>query len=172
MSIIIKEIKARCEDPIKAEQILLSNGADYKGIDHQVDTYFNVPNGRLKLREGNIETTLIAYERKEVKDIKNSEVALYKSPNDAKALKKVLTASCGIKAIVDKKRKIFFIDNVKFHIDEVEQLGGFIEIEAIGEKGKSDEEVLYGQCQYYITLLEIKSEDLIDQSYSDMMLAL
>ncbi|MFT5647501.1 MAG: adenylate cyclase class 2, partial [Aureispira sp.] len=57
------EIKAKCADIKVLEKILLEHQADYKGLDHQIDTYFNVPNGRLKLREGNIENALIHYDR-------------------------------------------------------------------------------------------------------------
>ena len=52
------EIKARCEDQGVIRQVLQEKQADYKGIDHQVDTYFIVPNGRLKLRQGTIENNL------------------------------------------------------------------------------------------------------------------
>ena len=55
------EIKARCAQPEKATQILRRKGADFKGLDHQTDTYYKVPKGRLKLRRGNIENTLIFY---------------------------------------------------------------------------------------------------------------
>ncbi len=57
------EIKARVRDPSFIRNYLLQNGADFKGTDFQTDTYFNVQKGRLKLREGNIETNLIFYER-------------------------------------------------------------------------------------------------------------
>jgi adenylate cyclase class IV len=49
------EIKARCVNADFIRKYLLSENADFKGVDEQTDTYFNVPNGRLKLREGNIE---------------------------------------------------------------------------------------------------------------------
>ena len=55
------EIKAKCSDPKRVRNILESKGAEYRGLDHQIDTYFRVPNGRLKLREGNIENALIFY---------------------------------------------------------------------------------------------------------------
>ena len=170
MSIIIKEIKAYCQNPQKAENILLENKAKFKGSDHQIDTYFNVNNGRLKLREGDIETYLIQYDRKEEKNVKSSSVKLFKSNDNLDELKAILSASLGIKVVVDKMRKIFFINNVKFHIDQIEGLGSFVEIEAIGEQGKSDEEDLLNQCKYYIDMLAIDSDKLIDQSYSDMIL--
>ena len=57
------EIKCRCNQLDQVRQILLANKAHYHGTDHQVDTYFRVPDGRLKLREGNIENSLIYYRR-------------------------------------------------------------------------------------------------------------
>lgn len=53
------EIKAKCSDPQRIRDILESHGAEHKGLDHQIDTYFRVQNGRLKLREGDIENFLI-----------------------------------------------------------------------------------------------------------------
>lgn len=170
MNIIIKEIKAKCHSPSEIEQFLKNNKADYVGLDHQIDTYFHVPIGKLKLRQGNIESQLIYYDRTEVKDIKESHVNLYKPHANVDQLKTLLTNSCGIKAVVDKKRKIFYIDNVKFHIDEVVDLGHFVEIEAIGEKDVDDENGLYLQCRSFMKLLGIKETDLIDKSYSDMII--
>lgn len=170
MNIIIKEIKAYCSNPDFIQQYLKDNNAEYIGTDHQVDTYFNVQNGRLKLREGIIETNLIHYERTEVKNIKDSHVSLYKPLNDPKGLKTLLINANGVKAVVDKRRKIFFINNVKFHIDTVKDLGNFVEIEAIGEKGISDEMELARQCNYYMDALGIKPQNLIDKSYSDLIL--
>ena len=169
MDIIIKEIKAYCNNPEAIEKYLLENSATYKGIDHQIDTYFNVPNGRLKLRQGTIESNLIQYNRIEVKDVKKSEVKLFQVVQNHTDLYEVLKTALGVKTVVDKKRKIFFIGNVKFHIDEVAKLGSFVEIEAIGEKGVSDEQELQRQCDYYIKALKINKDDFIDASYSDLI---
>jgi adenylate cyclase class IV len=49
-------------------------------------------------------------------------------------LKNILIRQLGVKIVVDKRRKIYFIDNVKFHFDVVENLGTFIEVEAIDSK--------------------------------------
>lgn len=57
------EIKAKCSQPDKIRDFLKSQSAEFKGVDHQIDTYFKVNKGRLKLREGNIENNLIYYER-------------------------------------------------------------------------------------------------------------
>jgi len=168
MQKIIAEIKAKCPDPDKIKNILLSKSAFFKGIDHQIDTYFKVNNGRLKLREGQIENTLIHYKRKNIAGPKKSEVILYKPEVNA-SLKEVLIAANDVLVVVDKKRGIYFIDNVKFHIDQVEHLGSFVEIEAIGE---SDYDSLWAQCEMYIKLFDIKDKDLIDCSYSDLLMSL
>ena len=57
------EIKAKSNNQDIIREILKSRNADFKGIDHQIDTYFKVNNGRLKLREGKIENHLIHYQR-------------------------------------------------------------------------------------------------------------
>ncbi|MBI2551085.1 CYTH domain-containing protein [Candidatus Uhrbacteria bacterium] len=59
------EIKARCQNQDAIREILRSRGAVFKGTDHQIDTYFRTPKGRLKLREGNIENVLVFYERED-----------------------------------------------------------------------------------------------------------
>ncbi len=162
------EIKARSKNSDKVRRALKDKNAEYKGIDHQIDTYFNVAEGRLKLREGNIENNLIHYHRPDIDGPKNSLVTLYKS-NPESTLKEVLTKALGIKVVVKKQREIYFINNVKFHIDEVDSLGSFIEIEAIGIKNDNTEE-LRKQCTHYMQLLEVKDSDLVTNSYSDLLM--
>ena len=145
------------------------SGADYKGTDHQIDTYFNVPNGRLKLREGNIENALIHYQRSNEAGPKQADIHLYKN-TPKPALKEVLTAALGILTIVDKSREIYFIENVKFHIDDVKDLGTFVEIEAIDTNGSIGIEQLKKQCESYLNLFKISEEDLVSVSYSDLLL--
>jgi len=114
---IIAEIKATYSDPSALENALKANGADYKGLDHQIDTYFKVSDGRLKLREGSIENTLIYYQRVEANGIKSSEVKYVRlEKSQVAGMKSLLLALHEVLVIVDKQRKIFFIDNVKFHI--------------------------------------------------------
>lgn len=163
------EIKAKCKYPEIIEAILLENKAQYVGLDHQIDTYFDVSNGRLKLRQGNIECHLIFYNRANQAGPKQSNVMLYK-PQDATVLKDILIAANGVKVVVDKRRKIFFIDNVKFHIDKVEGLGSFMEIEAIDKDNSIGMDKLHEQCAFYMELLNVEKENLLTNSYSDMLL--
>ena len=167
---LIAEIKATCKDAAALENMLKANGADYKGLDHQIDTYFIVPDGRLKLREGSIENTLIYYQRVEANGIKSSEVKYVSLMQEqVLGMKNLLMAIHEVLVVVDKQRKIFFIDNVKFHIDEVKGLGAFVEIEAIGEQG-GDYQVLSEQCQTFMDKFSIAKEDCLDRSYSDMLI--
>jgi len=169
MNVLNIEIKTRANNLDELETILLQNGADFKGLDHQIDTYFKVNEGRLKLRQGNIESSLIFYNRIETKGLKKSEVDLQHLPPNTDALKRILTQSFGVWKVVDKKRKIFFIDNVKFHLDTVKEVGTFVEIEAIDKELNIGEKRLSEQCDYYVDLLKIDRADFVAQSYSDMV---
>jgi len=171
MNIVNYEFKAKVDDVAALEKKLLQLNPVFKGTDHQTDTYFNAPKGRLKLREGNIENALISYSRQDYFDAKQSDVMLYKHTGD-KALKDILLAQLGAKIIVQKKRRIYFIDNVKFHFDDVDQLGSFIEVEAIDMEEKFTTAELKDLCDKYFDFFGLKKDDLVDRSYSDLLLAL
>lgn len=163
------EIKARCGDPSPIRSFLLSRGADFRGTDHQRDIYFHVPSGRLKLRRGNIENALIRYQRPDLAGPKTSEVTLCPI-TDGAPLEMILDDVLGTRVVVDKQREIYFIGNVKFHIDWVEGLGGFVEIEAIDDSNRFSIEELQAQCQSYLQAFGIQPDDLLSDSYSDMIL--
>lgn len=163
------EIKAKCSDQDKIRKILNSHHADFKGTDHQIDTYFNVNSGRLKLREGNIENHLVYYERENIKGPKESSTILFDS-DPRSSLKEILSRSLGQLVIVDKKREIYYLDNVKFHLDVVSSLGTFVEIEAADKDGKIGRQKLLEQCNRYLELFGVKKKDLLADSYSDMLM--
>ena len=169
MNIINFEFKAIANDLEKLERKLQELNPDFKGEDHQIDTYFNVSKGRLKMREGNIENSLIYYERKNDADAKQSDVILYEHQPSA-SLKNILIKLHGIKVIVDKRRRIYFIDNVKFHFDTVKNLGTFVEVEAQDTAENADVEKLQMQCKQYFDLFELKQEDYVNVSYSDLLM--
>ena len=170
MSHLNIEIKARCSDPERVRKVLQARDAVFKGVDHQVDTYFRCAKGRLKFREGNIEYSLIHYDRQDEAGPKDSLVTLY-HPERNSALKEILSNSLDILVIVRKRREIYFIDNVKFHIDIVDTLGSFVEIEAIDVTGAIGKDALKIQCDEFMRLFGIQPEDLLTSSYSDMLLA-
>jgi predicted adenylyl cyclase CyaB len=164
------EIKARCINATEIRNYLFEKNAQFKGVDMQTDTYFNVKKGRLKLRQGNIENSLIYYNRENIADPKMSEVHLFQVENNSELLKVILTNANGIKVVVKKKREIYFIENVKFHIDEVEGLGSFIEIEAIDKDGTLGQELIRQQCAFYLIQFGITEENLLTHSYSDLLM--
>ena len=171
MSHINIEIKARCADPQRIRELLFARGAEFHGVDPQIDTYFKTPQGRLKLREGRIENSLVYYEREDHKDPKQSNVSLVPLSVNS-GLKEILTNVLGVLVVVKKQREIYFIENVKFHIDVVEDLGSFVEIEAIDAEGTIGKDVLLTQCQEFLQFFAIAPEELIAVSYSDLLLSL
>lgn len=167
MNLINIEIKARCANPEVVRTVLRNQHARFAGLDHQIDTYFRVPSGRLKLRQGNIENALIAYQRPDQAGPKTSDVALAQVAN-GDDLRNVLERSLGVLVTVDKQREIYYVENVKLHIDQVQGLGGFVEIEAAGQPAERDK--LLEQCREYRKLFNIREENLIEKSYSDLLL--
>jgi len=162
------EIKAKCNNPQTIRNYLQLNNAKFAGTDRQTDTYFNVSAGRLKLREGNIENNLIFYNRNNQPGPKCSFFRLLPVA-DPDNYKKIMKDAMGIKTVVIKTREIYYIGNVKFHIDEVENLGSFIEIEAGNLLAPKTKTELEEQCNFYLQQFGIRAEDLFSESYSDLL---
>ncbi|MBR9922403.1 MAG: class IV adenylate cyclase [Bacteroidetes bacterium] len=169
MNFFIVEIKAKYTDLEWLEAHLRERGARFIGKDKQEDTYFHVPTGRLKWRSGQVENSLIHYYRKDQPHAKVSEVEMVRVNHDSE-LKSMLTHALGVKVRVVKERQIFFVDNVKVHLDVVEELGTFVEIEAIDSDGTLGKEFLENQCQSLKEEFKITDDLLIDRSYSDLLL--
>ena len=162
------EFKAKVADLAPLRLILQSFSARYLGRDFQRDTYFNVPQGRLKLREGQIEQALIFYQRPEQAGFKTSDILLYPAPTDER-LKAILLTALGQFKVVEKYREIYLVDNVKIHLDELANLGYFVEVEALDEQGKYNPETLQTQCASWAERFGVKPEDYVAASYSDML---
>jgi predicted adenylyl cyclase CyaB len=113
---------------------------------------------------------LIFYRRNNQEGPKASEFILH-PVQESSSLQSLLTQVLGVKVIVKKNRKIFFLRHTKFHIDEVPGLGHFIEIEVSNlHHPDLDEEQMQKDCRNYMDALGIKEEDLVAVSYSDMLL--
>lgn len=165
------EVKARTTRQAEIRRWLTAQSADFRGVDEQTDTYFLLPagRGRLKLRRGNIENNLIHYHRSDAPQARISEVAL--APvTDAEALLNCLTRALGILVEVRKRREIYFIGNVKIHLDELDALGQFVEIEAIAPGPGFPVEKLKEQCAYFSDAFGIRPDDILAESYSDLLL--
>jgi adenylate cyclase, class 2 len=164
----IIELKARCADHARIREILQSKNARFVGTDHQVDTYFRVPSGRLKLREGNIENSLIFYSRPNQAGPKQSDVTM-SAVSANSDLREVLAKALGVLVTVDKQREIYFVDNVKVHLDEVVGFGQFIEVEVMGNSAEA--EALRKQRESFKREFAVSENDLVQVSYSDLLLA-
>ena len=167
------EIKAKAtvDQQTFIRNTLHFQGAVFKGTDNQIDTYFKVSNGRLKLRQGNIENCLIQYERQDQTGPKVSKYTLAHLPVVTTAnVKEALQKSLGILIVVDKVREIYYLDNIKIHLDVVRDFGTFVEIEARDEKEVIGKTKLEEQTNRLMLDFKIRTEDLISDSYSDMLL--
>ena len=169
MAFINIEIKARTTRATEIRKYLQENDAAFIGTDLQTDTYFNVPNGRLKLREGNIENNLIYYSRAETGGTKQSNVDMMQVA-DPPVLKNILAKAMDVLAVVSKRREIYYIGNVKFHLDTLDGLGEFVEIEACDRFEDISVERLKEQCEEYMNVFGVREEDLVRKSYSDMVM--
>ncbi|MEM6335966.1 MAG: class IV adenylate cyclase [Bacteroidota bacterium] len=167
---LLVEFKARCADLDAVHEKIQALDHRFVGEDHQIDTYFEVPNGRLKLREGTIEHTLIHYHRDEPAGLKTSTVTLFRPQSTG--LGDVLQAALPVQIVVDKRRAIYFVGNVKLHLDSVKGLGTFVEVEAIDQDGSRSHAELARQCEHFKQVLGIRDEDLVAGSYADLLQAL
>ena len=128
------EIKAVYPNLEKAREVCRRLNAKFIGVDRQVDTYFTVPKGRFKLRESSLSGAfLIPYIRPNQEGPKKSDYGLIKVEN-AEHIKALLSQIFEINLVVKKSREIYLLDNVRVHLDDVDDLGHFFEFEAVYEE--------------------------------------
>lgn len=162
------EIKARCDNLYDFKSKLLQLPVTFEGEDFQVDTFFKVSKGRLKLRESSLSgNVLIPYLRPDQKGPIQSDYDLIKISNPQK-LKFLLTEILGIKGEVRKKRAIYYFENVRIHLDEVEKLGNFIEFEAVVDDKEAINEN-EKKVQWLLNYFNINNDKLIDAAYMDLL---
>jgi predicted adenylyl cyclase CyaB len=166
------ELKARIRDLGRARATAERLATARLGIEQQRDTYFGCRTGRLKLRaiEGRA-LQLIAYQRADRPDAKASDYRLVNVADldVATNLRELLDAALGTLIVVEKSREIFLYQNVRIHLDEVAELGSFIEFEAV-LGGAVDDATAHQQVMWLTRQFEVGAADLISGSYSDMLL--
>lgn len=164
------EIKAVDPDPARTLERALALGASDQGVLAQRDTYFAVPGGRLKLREQEPgEAELIAYERPDEASVRVSAYRLVPVAH-AGELRAALEAAAGIRVVVAKQRRLLLWETVRIHLDEVEGLGSFVELEAVADVGSdlSRERELVAHVR---AALGIEDAALREGSYADAWIA-
>lgn len=163
------EFKARCADLDLAARRARAVGARRLGRERQIDTYFRVAEGRLKLRETGKRAVLVWYFRPDALRSKRSDVILLPIAG-ASATKQTLTNQLGVRVVVDKVRRVYLKQNVRVHLDQVRELGAFVEIEAVG--GADDFPRLKWEAEGMAHALGLQPADLVRGSYSELMLAM
>ncbi|MCK5032879.1 MAG: class IV adenylate cyclase [Calditrichia bacterium] len=164
------EIKATCPNLLETESIVKKIATEYKGIDSQIDTYFNTNTGRFKLRESSLSGSyLIPYIRP---DKTETKLSLYDKiiVSDSENVKSLFTQLLGIHCVVKKKRIIYLYENVRIHLDQVENLGTFIEFEAVFDEINKDEKEQKKKISYLMQQLRIKKGMLIASSYEQLLI--
>lgn len=123
------EFKAELRDPDLARAILTRLGATHAATHQQVDTYYRVPNGRLKKRETDSDPPeLIYYHRPNVLRPRLSHFTIY---TESEARKRFGLLPLPIWLVVSKRREIWLHNNTRVHIDHVEHLGSYLEVEVL-----------------------------------------
>lgn len=162
------EVKARDSDPATtralAEQISDSPAVELK----QEDTFFSCPNGRLKLRQiSQADNELIFYRRPDLAGTKQSDyiIAPVAAPE---CLVAVLTAAFGSWRTVVKTRVLFHVGQTRIHLDTVEGLGSFVELEVVLREGQSAGEG-HEIARELMVKLGIRESDLVEGAYADLL---
>jgi predicted adenylyl cyclase CyaB len=164
------ELKARLLNLDSAIESAYKLNVEYHGILYQTDTYFQCEHGRLKLREirqdGHIDQAeLIFYSRPETLQNRVSRytIASISHPNELKA---ILTHSNGLRGVVEKARTLYLWRNSRIHLDNVPNLGSFLEFEVVSDGDTTDDQA---RMDTLIQAFNIDPSGSILASYSDLM---
>lgn len=164
------ELKAKVDDLDVVRKKLILLGTKYIGTFRQIDVYFEVPEGKLKLREveGSNKAELIYYKRENIAGPKKDDVFILKV-QEPEVFKNTLKRLLKINAIVEKIREIYQYQGTQIHLDKVEKLGNFVEFE---RKTSANAQTIKKNQQILEKLMEklgIKPKNLEKLSYSDLI---
>jgi len=160
----IVELRARCKNIAVVRKRLLEIGARSLDVFCQVDTYFNVPNGEMRLSVINGGKGILVYRPQEHTG-SASEVFLteIRNPGELAAL---LKAALGIKCVVHRTREAYSWRDTSIYLDKISGLGGFVELQAkVSEGGEEKAPALLEALQR----LGISEASLIRKSYSELI---
>jgi predicted adenylyl cyclase CyaB len=162
------EIKARIDDYQQKKKLIESIIVDLPVVLHQEDTFFYSTDGRLKLRVlSPSEGQLIYYHRPDLDGPKLSEYYIYPT-SEPGLLKTVLSIGLGVRGVVKKTRLVYLAENVRIHLDQVNDLGDFLELEVVF-MSEQDRAIAEKQSRIWMQNLEIARQDLIEGAYIDLL---
>jgi adenylate cyclase, class 2 len=158
------EIKARLADPAAARAVARGLGAVPCVVEKQVDTYYELDGGRrVKVRRINAgRSELIDYQRPEASGVRASDYTITPLAEGAAPPGEPVV-------VVRKRREVLLIDNVRVHLDEVDGLGTFLELEAVVDAAH-DDAVCRAQVARIMTALGLRESDLIRASYAELLI--
>lgn len=159
------ELKARLHDWPRALAVCAEWEAREGGVIHQLDTYFAVPKGRLKLRESDPgDDYLVYYERPDEAAAKACDYLIHVVD---RSIKPVLAAALGVRSVVEKHRTLYLWENVRIHLDRVEGMGEFIEFEAV-LCDEYDDTDGYAKVARLREAFGIEAQDVLRTSYLEL----
>ncbi len=159
------ELKIKLVDPEIVESILINNNIELSGVLNQKDIYYSVKRGLLKLRVEGENSFLIKYLRNESGNDRWSDYEIIQLTNgDAE---KFLSNIFTIETTVKKTRKLYWLLNTRIHIDKVENLGSFLELETIVEGDQEDAKKRFDKV---VETLKLNLVNQIKCSYRDLLL--
>jgi predicted adenylyl cyclase CyaB len=162
------EIKARAKDRDRLAHLAASLSGGPPTVLRQDDTFFRAPAGRLKLRKlAPNRGELIFYRRPDQPGPKSSDYSISVT-SEPDTLRDVLAAALGVLGVVRKERWLYLVGQTRIHLDRVEGLGDFVELEVVLHPGQSEEQ---GQAiaADLMRRLEIDPEDLVAGAYLDLL---
>ena len=162
------EIKARVSDLAALRQRAEALSDTPVQVIPQEDTFFHTPRGRLKLRLLQPDQAqLVYYERPDQDGPKRSNYHIYET-KDPQGLKTALQMALGVRGVVRKTRYLYLAGQTRIHLDDVEGLGQFMELEVALREGQGDAE---GQAiaEAMMVRLGVRPEDLLEGAYMDLL---
>jgi predicted adenylyl cyclase CyaB len=162
------EIKAVVKDFARITAALAALPAAMPTRLVQEDTFFRSPRGRLKLRKFTATSgELIYYERPDDTAPRESSYVLVPRAEPDR-LRDVLAASHGIVGVVRKRRTVILVDRTRVHLDEVEGLGTFVELEVVLGEGEPTASGVV-EARRLMTALDIQEAQLVSHAYIDLL---
>ena len=160
------ELKAKCGSLESVRQRLVYLKAEYRETVEQIDTYFNAPKGRVKLREiDGGKAYLVYYERANSAASRFSTYQVWDIPSPA-AFMEIMSTVLGVKVTVEKRRELWLFGDTRIHLDRVINLGEFVELETV-IRDQTEREA-WTEHQLVKDALGILEGDLVAESYSDL----
>jgi predicted adenylyl cyclase CyaB len=162
------EIKARLHDVARTHRVASALSDRPAECFWQRDVFFHTQRGRLKLRwQEDDQAYLVYYERPDQASPRSSAYCVAET-RDAASLERALAAALGVRGEVRKHRTLYIVGSTRIHIDQVQGLGHFLELEAMLDGQQTSAEG-YATVASLMEQLGVSDDDLIAGAYIDLL---